>query len=321
MNSKERLLALIKLLWTQTDEEHPMTTAEIVTYFENQGVSTYRKTVQADIELLIEFGLDIVEIKRTQISYFCATRCFELPELKLLIDAIESSKFITAKKNRELVSKLASFSSTYQADSLKRQLYSYGRIKPENENIYYIIDLLHAAIRDKKKISFRYYEYTPQKEKVWKHNGVPYKFSPYALFWNEDRYYIIGYSDNHGKIVKFRVDRMEIPKDINETAVEQPENFDASEYAVKVFDMYDGRTTKVKLLCDNTLIKVVIDRFGEDITVTEYDETRFMVEVEVSTSPTFFGWIFQFGRKVQIYSPTEVLDEYRNRIAEIHQNI
>lgn len=316
MNSKERLLKLLQLLYMQTDEEHPMTTSEIVAYFENQGVPTYRKTIQADIDLLIEFGLDIVEVKSTQTSYFCATRCFELPELKLLIDAVASSKFITAKKSRELVDKLSVFASVYQAESLKRQLYTVGRIKQENESIYYTVDLLHAAIRDKKKIIFRYYEYTTEKKKVWKHNGIPYKFSPYALFWNEDKYYIIGFSDNHDKIVKFRVDRMEIPKELDEPAKERPQNFDAAEYAIKIFDMFDGREVKVVLLCDNSLIKVIIDRFGEDITITTYDETRFIVEVEVSTSPTFFGWVFQFGGKIQIYSPKEIVDEYRNMLKQ-----
>lgn len=321
MNSKARLLELLKLLYMQTDEEHPLTTSEIVAYFENRGTTTYRKTVKEDIGLLVNFGIDIVEVKSTQTGYFCATRQFELPELKLLIDAAESSKFITAKKSRELVDKLTAFVSVHQADELKRRLYTAGRIKPENESVYYIVDMLHKAILGRKKIAFRYYDYTPEKKKIFKHDGLFYLFSPYALFWSGDRYYIIGHSDQHGKIAKFRVDRMEIPKIIEQAAEPVPEDFDASEYAVKVFDMFEGSETKVELECENSFIKVIIDRFGEDIETRRSDESHFIAAVEVSVSPAFYSRIFRSCGKIRILSPQTVVEGYQKMLNKARENL
>lgn len=321
MNSKERLLALLNLLWLHTDEEHPMTTSEIVAYFNEQGVVTYRKTVKEDINILIDFGVDIVAVKSTQTSYFCATRVFELPELKLLIDAVESSKFITEKKSAELVGKLTGFSSRHQTAELHRNLFVSGRIKPQNENIYYTIDILHRAIQEQVKISFRYYEYDYRKQKVWKHGGFIYCFSPYALFWNEDKYYVIGYSDKHKKIIKFRVDRMEIPSLLTESAFPVPLDFDAAEYGVKIFDMFDGTETNVELQCDNSLIKTIVDRFGEDITVYPLDASSFKTCVTVSVSPTFFSWVFQFGGKVKILLPKQIAAEYKSMLTDTLKNL
>lgn len=314
MTGKERLIHIFYLLKQHTDEEHQLSTAEIVAHFTAQGIPTDRKTVKADIDTMIASGIDIVPTKGTQTRYFYADRPFELPELKLLIDAVEASKFITTKKSDELVRKLTSMTGKSSAEELKRHLYTTGRIKPENESIYYVVDSIHRAINQERQISFRYYEYNANRERVPKHNGKPYIFSPYAMLYNEDRYYVLGYSEQHGKIVTFRVDRMGIPELLEEPSRPQPDGFDPVDYTVNVFSMYDGKTVAVKLLCANHLMNYVIDRFGDEVKTEIADRGHFTAEVEVSVSQTFFAWVFQFAGDMQILEPEAVKTAYRKTL-------
>ena len=200
MNSQKRLLLTLKYLWEKTDEEHPATLKEIGEYLQQNGIETTRKTLQADINLLMEFGIDIICNHSTQNQYHIGERVFEIPEVKLLVDAVQSARFITAKKSKTLIKKLSSFVGEPQADILKRHLYVDNRLKAGNESIYFTVDLIHQAIRLKKRVTFQYYYYTPDKKKELKHNGKIYVFSPFALIWNDDSYYVIGYSDSHQKI-------------------------------------------------------------------------------------------------------------------------
>ncbi|WP_195377187.1 helix-turn-helix transcriptional regulator [Anaerotruncus rubiinfantis] len=310
MTGKERLIDLLKLLYTQTDEDHPLSTAEIVSYFQSQGVPTDRGTVKADVAALKNCEIEIMDTRGTQIKYYFSDRKFELAELKLLVDAVESSKFITARKSEALVKKLMSFTNVHNAKELERHLYTVGRIKPENESIYYTVDIIHRAINAGKQISFVYCEYTPQKELLPKRSGEPYVFSPYAMLYNEDKYYVLGYSDFHQKIVTFRVDRMKKPDILDIYAVPRPTDFDPVDYTVNVFSMYDGENQKVKLLCRNELMNYVIDRFGEDVPVSKTDRDHFTATVEVSVSQTFFAWVFQFSGGIRIKSPAKVKEQY-----------
>ncbi|MGE5632158.1 MAG: helix-turn-helix transcriptional regulator [Caulobacteraceae bacterium] len=297
-------------MYEATDEEHQLSANEIVDYFAGMGVSVNRRTIMNDIDILSKSGLDIIVVKSSQNRYFWGDRHFQLPELKLLVDAVASSKFITEKKSEELIKKISSLASKHQSTALRRHLYVANRVKPDNEDIYYIVDSLNDAITNQKKVQFKYFEYTPTKKKVFRNNGELYVISPYALLWNEDHYYMIGYSEKHEKIVQFRIDRMYKPKVSKTDAIPAPAGFNIIEYSKKVFKMYDGEETTVELACDNSLMKVIVDHFGEDFETHPLTATTFKAKVSVCTSPTFYGWIFQFGGQIKILSPASAKQEF-----------
>ena len=316
-NNKSRILYILKLLNDNTDEQHPMSITEIIDYLEKQNISAHRRTIMTDIESLEEFGVDIITIKSTQNKYFIGNREFELAEVKLLADAVESSKLITQKKSGELIRKLSSLVSKNQAAELKGQIYVDQRVKPENEEIYYTVDTIHSAINSNKQIEFKYYQYTGRKEKIFKNSGYVYCLSPYALCWSEDHYYVIGFSRKHGKISKFRVDRMVHTSMTNLESDPKPDNFDIAEYAKSVFEMFDGETKTIELKCTNDLMDVIVDRFGENVNTVGLGSNCFKAIVDISISPTFYGWVFGFGEKMSILAPVEVKNEYVEMAREI----
>lgn len=240
--SQQALLLLRQYLYQQTDEQHPVSVTDILAFWQQHGIQAGRKSVYTDIELLQNAGMDIVCVKSSQNKYFVGQRLFELPELKLLVDAVESSRFITEKKSTALIKKLGHLTSTAQAEQLNRRIYMGGTPKPENESIYYNVDTIHNAVQKKQQITFQYFEYTPKKAKILKHDGYKYRFSPYAMIWNRDCYYAVGWSEKHGKIAQFRVDRMTAVEPLEQAAV-QTLNFDPAEYIRKVFGC--TRTTSV----------------------------------------------------------------------------
>ena len=319
MTGKERLIELLKLLYAATDEDHQLSTAEIVANFAEKDVPTDRSTVKADIDVLNKCGIEILATRGTQTRYYFSDRQFELAELKLLVDAVESSKFITARKSGILVKKLMTLAGENSAKELERHLYTAGRIKPENESIFYAVDIIHRAINSGKQISFVYYEYATDKTLVPKHAGEPYIFSPYAMLYNEDKYYVLGYSEHHGKIITFRVDRMKTPDILDKCIVPRPENFDPVDFTVNIFSMYDGETSDVSLLCRNELMNYVIDRFGDDVLTEIADNEHFTAVVKVSVSQTFFAWVFQFAGGIRITGPAAVKEQYRQML-ETAQN-
>ena len=312
--SQYGLLLLQRYLYEHTDDQHPASVADILAFWQEHGIQAGRKSVYSAIEVLQSSGMDIVCVKSTQNRYFVGERLFELPELKLLVDAVESSRFITEKKSTALIKKLGHLTSTAQAEQLNRRIYMGGTPKPENESIYYNVDTIHNAVQKKQQITFQYFEYTPKKEKILKHDGYKYRFSPYAMIWNRDCYYAVGWSEKHGKIAQFRVDRMTAVEPLEQTAV-QTLDFDPAEYVRKVFGMYPDDLCTVKLLCDNEVMRSVIDRFGENVRTETVDEQHFRATVEVAPSPPFFSWIFTFGGKIRIISPLTVLEEMRDMAA------
>lgn len=312
--SQQALLLLRQYLYQQTDEQHPASVTDILAFWQQHGIQAGRKSVYTDIELLQNAGMDIVCVKSSQNRYFVGQRLFELPELKLLVDAVESSRFITEKKSTALIKKLGHLTSTAQAEQLNRRIYMGGTPKPENEGIYYNVDTIHNAVQKKQQITFRYFEYTPKKEKILKHDGYKYRFSPYAMIWNRDCYYAVGWSEKHGKIAQFRVDRMTAVEPLEQTAVQTPD-FDPAEYVRKVFGMYPDNLCTVELLCDNEVMRSVIDRFGENVQTETVDEQHFRATVEVAPSPPFFSWVFTFSGKIRIVSPAAVLEEMRDMAA------
>lgn len=307
---KKRLLMLIKLLQDHTDEDHPVSTRDIMAYYKENGMSSDRKTLDADIKLLQEQGFDLIKIKSSPNKYYIASREFELPELKLLIDAVQSSRFITEKKSRELSKKLAGLASAEQAKELDRHTGVNGRAKSTNEQQLYTVDTITKAINEKKKIRYQYQEYDGKKRKILRNNGEEYVLSSYMLYWNEDFYYVVGYSDKRECITAFRVDRIVNIEILDEKAVKKPKGFKVSDYSSSIFGMFSGPETEVELECRNDLMKYIIDRFGERIKVRPTENGTFLTMVTVELSPVFYGWVFQFGGGIRIIGPDEAVGEY-----------
>ena len=275
MAKKDRTLYVLKYLWKNTDEDHPATVSDILAALEAENIKVERHALMSDIEQLTEFGIDIVCVKSSPNRYFIGQRSFELPELKLLVDAVESSRFISALQSSSLVSKLYDMASVHQASELNRHLYVDGRVKSDSRTLYYTVDLIHKAINDRKRIRFKYIEYTAEKKKVYKHNGCIYEFSPYAMLWHDDRYYVLGYSERHGKIVKFRVDRIAKAEATDIPSVKEPADFEPVSYLKNIIAMYDGRMERVRLKCEADMMKVIIDCFGADVYTESLENSVF----------------------------------------------
>ena len=315
-DGKMRMLRILELLRNETDAEHPLTTAQIEHALrERWGLEAYRITIQKDIAALTSAGYEIETIRSTQNKYYMSDRLFELPELKLLIDAVESSKFITEKKSRVLTEKLTTLAGINEAGQLRRNISIADRIKAGNEQIYYIMDALNDAINTKKKVRFLYYEYDGRKKKALKNGGAPYVLSPYTLTWNGDFYYVVGFSDKHGRIATFRVDRIfAVPEILPDKAVPKPKQYSIGDFAEKAFQLFDTEHARVELLCEDSMMNTVIDHFGEKVKAQKADEEHFTFTAEVSVSPTFFAWVFQFGGAIRILSPESVKEAYRELV-------
>ena len=308
-----RILYMYQLLLKYTDQDHPLTTNQIRALMEKEhGLTMHRTTVSSDVELLNYAGYPI-HVKRSRANkYYLEEGQFQLAELKILIDAVESSKFITEKKSAELVEKLTRLTSETNAEDLKRHLYPSGRVKSGNEKGYYIVDAINSAINSGKRISFLYTDYNMKKQQILRNEGNPYTVSPYALVWNGDYYYLVGWYHEKERMNTFRVDRiLTQPTVLREDAEPQPEDFDISKYTREVFRMYDTQeTAAVTLLCDSSVMRGIIDKFGEDVRVRARDESHFAVTVTVCPSPTFYGWIFQWGGLIKIEGPADVKEGY-----------
>ena len=313
MAEKNRPLIIFRYLWDHTDEEHPAIIKDILAYLEEQGVHTNRKTVAKDLADLQDSGFDVICNKSRQNQYFIGNRGLELAELKTIVDAVQAAKFISHAKSKSLIERLSTLGSPYQSDQLKRNLYVDGKVKTNNEAVYYTVDLLHHAIQNRKVVAFQYIEYTQKKKKVLKHDGQRYHFSPYDLVWNNDAYYVFGWSDgnHHDKVVKFRVDRITNLIETELVFHKKPKDYNISKFCKQVFSMYDGEDCTVTLRCDNSVMKDVIDRFGEGVKTSTLDDTSFLAEVEVSVSQTFFAWVFAYAGRITIMAPSEIAQDYK----------
>ncbi len=312
--NKNRELVILKYLWDHTDEDHPATTNDIIAHLASFEIVTTRKTVTEDIAELQNSGIDIVCNRSRQNEYFIGSRHLELAELKMLVDAVQAAKFISPKKSAELISKVSALASPHQSVDLRRNLFVDDKVKTSNEKVYYSVDTLYTAIQTEKTVTFKYIEYTAEKKKVYKHKGQVYVLSPYDMVWCNDAYYVFGWSESHGKVVKFRVDRMYKPTLADKTYRPKPDGYDISEFCRQVFSVYDGQLCTVELKCENNMMKDIIDRFGEDVQTRTFDCMHFIATVEVSVSPTFFAWIFTYGGSIEILSPEAVRQEYMERL-------
>ena len=320
VNQKAKLLALREILLRESDEEHPLSAGRMVELLARQGIEAERKSVYADIEALREAGMDIVRSGEGRGSgYFVASRRFELAELKLLVDSVQSSKFITARKTRALIGKLEGLTSRYEARSLSRQVYVTGRVKTMNESIYYNVDEIHTGIARDRRIRFRYFDYTVSKERRFRRDGGYYVVSPFALTWDDENYYLVAYDSEAGIIKHFRVDKM-LDIGILDEARDGQESFaalDMAEYAKKVFGMFSGREERVRMRFDNQLVGAVLDRLGREAMLIPDGESCFTVTAQVEVSPQFFAWISGFGSLARIVGPDHVVQAMRAHAAEV----
>ena len=319
-NQKLKLYHLAQIMLENTDDNHYITMPEIMSALEAYEVTADRRTIYADLKDLEALGIEVEgEPVGGGYRYHVVERPFELPELKLLVDAIQSSKFITERKTNALIRKLEKLVSKYEAMKLQRQVYVSGRIKTMNESIYYTVDTIHNAISENRKIRFQYFQWNVKKEMELRHDGAYYHISPWGLSWDAENYYLIGYDSKAGKIKHYRVDKM-LRLQMSDEKREGKEHFkklDMADYAKKSFGMFGGREEKVKLLVENTLAGVIIDRFGKDIMLIPSDEEHFTVNVDVHVSTQFFGWIISLGERVKILGPEEVVAQMKEEIQRL----
>lgn len=308
-NQKLKLLYIKSILEEQTDETHPITTAQLVELLEKKGIRAERKSIYDDIQCLQQFGLDICACRGRGGGFFLASRPFELPELKLLVDAVQASRFLTKRKSVELISKLETLASIHDAGSLRRQVTVTGRVKTMNESIYYNVDRIHDAIADNVQITFRYFDWGVDGERRYR-PGL-YTASPYALCWDDQNYYLVAHSARHG-LTHYRVDKM---THISKTAKAryrdaEIQKLDLSRYGKSVFGMFSGQTQTVRMRFHNSLAGVVIDRFGREVMRIPDGDEHFLFSAEIAVSPLFFGWMAGFGTRAKILGPEPVIAQY-----------
>lgn len=316
VNQKFKFIYLMKMMQEKTDDEHSLTMSQIMDELEKYDVTAERKSIYTDFQDMTDkFGVEIIKEQIGRETYYhVGAREFELAEVKLLIDAIQSSKFITQTKSRELITKIKSFVSEYQAKQLQRQVYINDRVKTMNESVYYNVDDIHTAINQNKKIRFKYFKWDINKKLVPRHNGDWFVVSPWALTWDDENYYMVAFDDLNRKIKHYRVDKMMYISMEEESRAgrEEFKNFDMAEYSKSIFGMYQGQKTKVKIEFANYMCGVFIDRFGKDITFRPIDDEHSELHVDVNVSPQFFGWVFSLGKGVKVTGPSEVVEQMRD---------
>ena len=316
-NQKSKLLYLSKILLEQTDEDHPITVPEMIQELAKRDIKAERKSIYDDLETLSLFGLDVQSRKGRSPGWFIGSREFELPELKLLMDAVQSSRFITQKKSDALIRKLEGLASIHQARQLQRQVYVSGRIKVMNESIYYNVDRLHGALSAQKAITFKYFDYDISRQKVFRRDGKRYTVSPYGLIWDNENYYLAGYDHRSCEMRHYRVDKM-AELAVTCLPLEGADGgFDIASYAQKHFGMFSGREGQITLRCRNSLVGVVLDRFGRDAILVPDGEEHFTVTVPAVVSPQFLGWVFGLGDGVQILRPDWAAEELKRQLAAV----
>ena len=318
-NQKLKILYLMKFLQEKTDREHPVSVKDIIQTMEAYGISVERKTVYDDIETLRTFGMKIGSRRGKPAGFYLEERTFELPELKFLMDAVQSTKFITEKQSAALVRKLENLASVHEAKKLKSQVFLMPGIKTLNEEIYTNIETIYDAISANRQISFRYYQWTLSRELKPKRGGERYRVSPGKLLWNNDNYYLMGLDESSGIVKHYRVDKM------MDVAVEEEKrsgesvfrDFDMGRFSAETFGMFDGKETILKIRFSNELVGVVLDRFGKKAVLQRSDDTHFFLQTHIRVSGQFFGWLTGLGPGAEIVSPEKVRKEYKSFLTKI----
>ena len=324
-NTRERPLLILRLLMENSDESHPVSMDEILQMLEKEGIPANRKSVYQDIDSLTSCGYDVVTLKGARFGYYLSSRSFEPAELKLLVDSVQSSRFITTKKTSELIRKIESLASRHEGADLQRQVYVTGRVKSMNESVYNNVDRISTAINSNSSVTFKYFDYDTSLKKVYHQDGVYYSVSPFALIWDNENYYLLGYDEPAEMMKHFRVDKMEhiSVTGRKRTGTEHFRAEDLSGYSVMHFGMYHGELQNVRIRVRDRLAGQVIDRFGKDISMFPDTDGFFNIDVKVAVSPVFFSWIFSFGEDAEILGPTGVREEaarYLRKLSSIYEN-
>ncbi len=319
-NPKLKLLYLKQFFEECTDEDHSATMPQILEYLDSKGIHAERKGIYADINYLEDFGMELRdEDKERNKTYRLLDRDFEPSEIKLILDSVASSKFLSEKKSMDLMTKLEKLVSIHQRQSLKRQIKVTGRVKSMNGSVMYNVDSIHVAIASDTTVKFKYFHYNSQKEREYTHDGKPYEVSPWTLLYDNSNYYLLAFVDD--SIRTFRVDRMaEVKQGEKERqGKEQFESFDLASFTKATFGMFSGKEEKVEMVFHNSLIDTVIDKFGKDVFISVVDDYHFKITVPVAVSPQFFGWIFGLGGKVTILGPKSVVKQMKDMLGKVSE--
>ena len=320
-NQKQKLVRILEIMFERTGDEVGITINELISALAEYGISAERKSIYNDFITLEELGFPIIRLFGNPPTYTLGERIFELPELKMLTDAVQSSKFITADKSREIIGKLRRFAGKNDGGELSRQIFVEDRVKTENTTSLYTVDAIHKGINDSLCISFCYFDYTYDKKKVLRHGGKKYLVAPKALVWSDENYYLVGIDEEEGRLKNFRVDKMTKVSvtDTEFSIYAEGYRLNPADYSKKIFGMYGGREELVTLEARERLAAVIIDRFGSDATMFKSD-FGFRVSLRVMISPTFFSWLMSFGADMRILEPQSVRDEFIVMLDEIQDN-
>lgn len=310
--TKIRLVKMLEILRRETDETKPMRTNVLIQRLSECGLECTRQTIYADVKLLNSIGYEIMCIRSTSNEYYIADRSFDMPEIRILLDAVQAASFITPQKTEVLVDKIAALGGPNRAEILKNNIMKYNTTKHTNEDIYYVVNELEQAIIQGKKVSFYYFDYNENKEKIYRKNKKRYVENPYATVFSDDNYYLIAYSDKYKKAVHYRVDRMDNVRLCEEDIV-VPE-IDIKKHKKELFGMYSGDEVRVRIEADKSLLDVIFDRFGEDTNIKLTDSGKVVFKAEVQLSPRFIAWACSFGDKMKVLSPKRVVDEIISNI-------
>ncbi|MCR5452815.1 MAG: WYL domain-containing protein [Lachnospiraceae bacterium] len=324
-NQKFKFTYLMQVMLEKTDDDHALTMAQIMDELKKHDVSAERKSIYSDFADMTEkFGIEIIKEQIGRETYYhVGSRQFELAEVKLLVDAIQSSRFITQTKSKELITKIKSFVSEYQGKTLQRQVLIDDRVKTMNESVFYNVDEVYNAINENRKIRFKYYKWDINKKLVARRNGEWFVLSPWGLTWLDENYYMIAYDEWDGKVKSYRVDKMMRISITDERRVGQKEfkEYDMANISKATFGMYGGTKKYVKIRFENSMCGVFIDRFGKDIVFHSVDETHSEFRVEINVSRHFFGWLFGLGPKVSLVGPEDVVEELKEYISEYTKSL
>ena len=320
-NQKLKLMYLAKIFMQETDEDHGLSVRQLIAKLESYDVSAERKTIYSDINELQNYGMDIISISSGKdCTYHLVSRDFELAELKLLVDSVQSAKFISEKKSNSLIKKLEALASKYEASQLHRQVLISGRVKSMNESTYYAVDDIHNAINQNKKIKFHYFNWNVDKKEELRHEGKLYKISPWHLRWDDEYYYLIGYDAETDSIRHYRVDKM---KDISisddtRTGQEQLAAFNPTAYTKKLFGMYSGNEVNVTLEGENAMVGIIVDRFGKDTPIRKLGDSHFVAHIDAAISPQFLGWIVSLSPGIKLIGPESVVNQVQDFVRQLN---
>lgn len=318
-DQKLKLLYIMQFLMQKSDSEHPVNTRDIIDYLADNGISAERKSIYSDLDALRRFGMDVQLVQGKDKGYYIGERSFQLPELKLLVDSVQSSRFITHKKTLELIKKIESLASIYDAQLLQRQVFVQGRVKNMNESIYYNVDQISAGISNDRQICFKYFDLDINKKRLYRHGGEPYQISPYHLMWDHENYYMLGYDAKAGMVKHYRVDRMSNIHETEEQRLgkEAVEQLDINSYGKRVFGMFTGEEQTVHMRFEADLVGAVLDRFGKEIMLVPQEDGSFTVRADVAVSPQFYAWLLGFGTKAKILRPDSLIKDFKAYIKAV----